>query len=281
MPGGSYVKTMPWGQQKPPLGYGIDWGNPFAPTKLCVLHNEQYGQPHNLVDINQRAVSSGNPLWMVKSGMSGRNYGNVNDLDTYITPMEKNSPITAIITACVDDALVSIRKRAIRLYGSAGTSVYIEFSDSYVNVIQAGLQYSTGGSFELVRGPGYTANTKYTVAVRWSPGRTVDLYVNGLWNASSADTRTSCVDITNTTLGSNTAGGLLHLRGLIDNAFVYNRALSANEIASLYAEPYQMIEGWNYGRFFSVPSGVVYYGSLIGDSALVSNGVLVGGGLVS
>ena len=73
----------------------------------------------------------------------------------------------------------------------------------------------------------------------------------------------------------------LHIDGQIQHVSVFNKYLYPDNVAQLHAEPYCFIEGWNYGRVYSVPSGIVYYGSLIGDSALIGNGVLIGGGIAA
>jgi len=87
-------------------------------------------------------------------------------------------------------------------------------------------------------------------------GSTVKFYINGVQDGS--DFTGNGGDFSNTnsmTFGGNLINGL-YLTGLIDDVRVYNRALSAAEVAELYADPFCMFESASKARWF-VPSVAV------------------------
>ena len=95
------------------------------------------------------------------------------------------------------------------------------------------------------------------------------IYENGVWKETKAGTKSS---IDNTAF-SMTFGGRTTsypYNGQIDHAIIYNRALSAGEVASLYAEPFQMfhrepIELWAGATSGGAPpAGVAPTGNLYG-----------------
>lgn len=93
-----------------------------------------------------------------------------------------------------------------------------------------GIQATAGST---VRSPdAVTTNTWYFVAATMS-ATTMNLYINGSLVASKARPTFTNTDTTNLLLGGN-GPELSRLDGQIDEAEVFNRALTASEVASLY-----------------------------------------------
>jgi hypothetical protein len=96
--------------------------------------------------------------------------------------------------------------------------VFLEVHGSYV-------QIGSGTAFETGRW--------YHVAYTWD-GATVRLYVDGALTASTPLVRTPQTDERPLVIGKHTPGDTEHLNGRLDQLRIYNRALSAQEVAELY-----------------------------------------------
>lgn len=284
MSAGSYCKRIPWGSQKPPLGSQIEWSSSFAKNiRVCYLANDQSGMLLSDVGNNKKALQLVSPSKFTARGMQTDWTGTCSTVAA--VPAGDALDITGQISIVVNFYLEQL---------PGGGGFFNLAGAGYSTRVPYGLDYRNAGTIKLWGGT-YTAaklntNVEYTVSLALgirhqaaivNDGSYWRLYLNGrevgtpyadTTGALTTDARrfgVGCMDV---------AGNLSRIiRGAIDNCVIYDIGLQATTIAALYEQPYQMIEGWNYGRFFSVPSGVVYYGSLIGDSALIGNGVLIGG----
>ena len=98
--------------------------------------------------------------------------------------------------------------------------------------------YGNSGAI-LVTGTSFlTLNTWQQVAVTRS-GSTVTLYGDGQILATDTSAGDSIGANHNTIIGASEDGSDRYWLGTIDHSVVWNRALTAQEIASLYAEPFQ------------------------------------------
>lgn len=103
---------------------------------------------------------------------------------------------------------------------------------------------TTGGTTGAIySSSGVTINNWYSIVLTYS-GTSVRLYINGIEDTGGAfpaaltgtlipASGRHCIANQNTLASKG-------LVGFVDHTALYNRALSANEIASLYADPYQM-----------------------------------------
>ncbi len=108
-----------------------------------------------------------------------------------------------------------------------GVNLYIGAGKPIFEVCNSSARNSIIGS------SGLSLNTWYYLTGTWD-GTTVSLYVNGVLIASSTETitPTPAYDLT---LGEDgTHWSSYHLNGLLDDARVYNRSLSAAEVSALY-----------------------------------------------
>lgn len=72
-------------------------------------------------------------------------------------------------------------------------------------------------------------------------GSNIHLYINGIDNAQTAHTGAFTTAVNSLYFGCSRSGATI-FDGLIDNVLIYNRALTAGEIAKLYREPFCMFE---------------------------------------
>ena len=91
--------------------------------------------------------------------------------------------------------------------------------------------------------PAISANTWYQMAYVYNAG-VGNFYLNGINCGAFAGLHTvlAASSSVNYTIGVD-ADGFGDLDGQVDNALVYNRALTSTEIAQLYREPFCMFEG--------------------------------------
>ena len=240
---------MPWGQTKPPLGYGIDGSSPIAPMiEAAWLFNETVGSAIDLKNgyVLPVTTKGWSPLGL-NTGPTGSNAG------YGIIPGTEHTIITRINPT---------------VFGLVGT---------YGGRPGMGTGWSnevTGGNFVCHRD--YVANSKAlycgyggTTALRFDPadtgdileiGKSVDiaysnklgvgrLYKNGRYIAYKNFGTVPVVATSAFSLYADSAAG----RSVFEYLFILDKELTGAVLASLSAEPYQMIEGWNYERTFSIP----------------------------
>ena len=255
MPAGSYVKRMPWGQQKPPMGYGIDWSHPLASGLVgCWLFNEGAGGVANdLSSIGAKFTT--NAQW--------RNNGLYYNLNKYSEiPYNNVYNITANGFSLIIRGLTVVANTYeywLVHSGYTADTGWAFGTDHKIGKVMFGRRVediSPGVSALNVVSTGEYAEFVAVVL----PNTTPLLYKNGKLVATG-----SSGDWLPSTLGICVGGryrndGTLPATDthnyIFDKINILSCALSADEIAALYAEPYAMIEGWNYGRIISVPSGI-------------------------
>jgi len=81
----------------------------------------------------------------------------------------------------------------------------------------------------------WVAGTWYHIATRWGVNGN-KIFVNGVGEASDSDT-TAVSLASNTLLGNHSVAVPRPFNGLLDDIRIYNRALSAAEIAAIYRDP--------------------------------------------
>jgi hypothetical protein len=189
-----------------------------------------------------------------------------------------NSAIT-IISTCFLNAYTS-RLFVAHNATNTGTGVYLEvLSTGKMEFVRAGATAKYRDSNTVV-GNGQWLHLCVTDTNNIGDSTTINLYRNGILDNSASRQNGATLNVAT---GKWSIGGLYYadsrcVNGLIANLMLFNRALSAAEVQYLYANPYDMVEGYNLGRFWSIAtSGIVYPGTLVGDSALIGDGMLLGG----
>lgn len=246
---------------KPSFYPTINRGHPMAENLIgCVLLNEGNAiqMPREYVN-SGRITLSGAPTWSPLRGSGAIRFPGTNDLITWpIPPTKANAAFSAMLIAEVEDTTVGNRKRGFRFFDTTNGSVAeIEFSDGGNNVICSGIATAPATFTTITNGPAYTANTPYVVGMHWKLGDKVRQYVNGFPNGVSAATASTMISGNNLTLGNNTAGGGLNVRGRVYLAYAWARWLDPSEFMELALNPYAFIVPKLIRRRMFVPAAAV------------------------
>ena len=136
---------------------------------------------------------------------------------------------------------IDIRQDIITVWGGSSqrrfsllAGVTSEQYSIFIGQANGGLANATGGTM--------VADKWTQIAATHDAIGNLVLYQNGIEVATGNGDGT--LDTTNVgfRVGSNTEASPIEVDGQIDHALIYNRALSASEVGSLYAEQFQMFE---------------------------------------
>lgn len=245
----AYRRSKPWGFQQPTLGSQIDRNDPLTMgLAMAVVPNA--GNVNYVQDLitQKRFTVAGTPAINNLSPTYGQGvrFPSTNDLltESTIPASTANTALTIFVLARVEDTTAMNRKRAVRFWDTTnGTISAVEFSDGTNNVITGSIQYSSGVFEQAVTGGfAYSANKDYAVVLTWKPGDNVRIYANGILGAVSSNTRSTVLSGNNLSLGGNTSGGGLNLRGTLYCAYMWYRILSLDEIRRVSFDPYTFIQ---------------------------------------
>lgn len=254
----SAYRKMPWGQQKPDLGFGIDLESPFADGLVgCWLFNNSINE---LVS-NSPCVSS--PIWTPTSkGIAlditahenrvdcARNLDLAVDSFTISQWIYIDSAVQYKVPFGIWDSTNSARALQIIISGpdTGDPNMYLQLA----------VYGSTTNCAAISASNAYEVGKWVNIVCRYTPPFTnyqnISLYANGklLNTEPSVCTNGSGTRVPATGLWSIGSRYYtdLHIDGKILNTMVWDRGLARSEIQELYAEPYSMIEGWNYNRTY-------------------------------
>ncbi len=258
------------GQQKPPLGTRIDWSHPLAQgLALCLPLTE--GGGGSVFDLC-RDVGYATPAgttWTAQAALGAALHfpGNAGIRTTYTTQL-------ADFTACVwylDSTLLG-NERLLDKHATAGFWLG-----------RGGI-----GSQETVGGGCLMSTTPYGIFVSVDnalphllvgsrQGNQWTIWVDGIAQRSTT-VSTALISADSLCLGANTINNTSQpFNGIMSGVLLYSRALSAAEVAWLYAEPWAMYERARVPVYYSIPAGV---GALFRRTAGLragSRGVFAGG----
>lgn len=235
--------------------HGVDWANPLSRGLISAVALGRSANPRDA--LTQRLYApSGSPLVLATGAGRGLRFPATNDIIS--APLSErtiaNAPLSAMVWCRVEDTTATNRKRALRLFDATnGTIFQIEFAPgATLNFISASIQYSAALFEETVGdadGPAYLANRDYILGASWEPNDNVRLFVDGVLADASPNTRATILAGGNLTLGGNTSGGGLQLRGTLYLAYVWKRKLQAREFNylagfpwALFAQPQHQLE---------------------------------------
>jgi hypothetical protein len=226
---------------KPPLGIRPDWSNPITKGLVgCWLMNEGGGNLVNDLSGNGNRGTITNALWAPGKFGSCLSFDGTGD---YVNLGNKIfTPGGAVTT---NDFTLSLwvntsagaTSRCMGKYQDADRRLYLRLDTAIVDFYAR----TTAGAIIDIGGvsTGLIAGQWTHVAIVAPRGRTPAFFIHGI---SRSLTYSTC------TTGTLENTGDLHLGGyngtgwpgLIDHLQIYNRALSASEIARLYQEPFAM-----------------------------------------
>ncbi len=226
-------------KQKPMLGLQVNWTHPASKgLKLFLLENE--GSGNKVFDLSgngRNGTESGGAIWV--PGQHGPALEFDGDNDYIITPnMGGYSEISIILKvtalAQVDGGWVNINSNS---GGDTFTGLRWDATDRVTANIGDGTNYyygvSSTGSMPI--------NVPVHIAMTGVAGSYPDLYINGVYDFSGVGS--SGAPITTSSgpvyIGTGSKG---YAKCRIEYVLIYNRALSASEIALLYREPFCMFK---------------------------------------
>ena len=233
---------MKFGQIKPNLGVPINWSNPLSKGLVgCWLMNEGGGNIIADLSGNGRNGSVVNALW------SPGKYGTTlafDDSGDYVD-LGRASWVDYLPEISI---VASVKNNNV---SKVGTNDYIVDKWTNWNCFYLAWDATEKFHFEV------RTNTAGGVSVQSSvrdgtiqhhlagtyDGANIRLYVNGeLDGGPKAQTGTVRSAVNNLYISSSVNSATTSWDGIIDYVFIYNRALSASEIAELYRNPFGIFQ---------------------------------------
>jgi hypothetical protein len=298
MSAGSYCKKVGWGQQKPPLGYQLDRSSPFARDLVgCWLFNEGAGGKYQDISINNLQSSIvGTTISRIITDKSDALHLNTvengtDKLSFTKNPIYSGGPFTFVFNMRWNSQsnscqLMSFRRQsagaaaAISIYNASGSaqlrmSLLVECTTANMGVQQITQPDVIGkwSQFAVVFSNSLTATQSHIYRNGMEPGYYLTTDGTGTFRPLDNEWAIGALYPV-----GGTQGFACDMRDIC----LFSRALSADEVSYLYANPYAMVEGYNMGRFFSIASGTVFdMSQLIGGRTLGNQTTLIGpGGLL-
>lgn len=247
-----------WGNRKPDFGLrcGIDWGHPLALSACwCWLLNERGGS----IVIDQCSVvpaaTFGAPTW----AHEGLLLNGSSQYARFITGYDHNRIVTSdgagtgdfsIVTACISTTLSGTIMTQRRSGGANQVRMGLTTSNNRAFI----LTYDGSESTLYSQNDASDSNWHQWCGTR--SGTTLSIYRDGVPNASNTFTVRDITGATPTAgIGQMFPDNTLWFSGVVAYLLAWNRALSAAEVAWLYAEPYAMIQAPQMPVFYSIPAG--------------------------
>lgn len=237
-----FRKAKGFGQVKPPVGVGVDWGHPLGQGLVHAfpLHEGAGAKVANLANPNYHGAVSG-VTQGASSGWGKGRFGPCFNFDGS------------------DDAITTPSFSSFSSTQSHTYAAWVKYNNggTYVWLINAGTTGSTGsslvirnnnavgffyqGSNGIVSDTAFplTAGTWYHVAVVYNGVTgTATFYVNGKKGDTTAGLAAWSSGATPIILGQWATGSTYPLSGSLDFPRIYNRALSPSEVRELYSDPF-------------------------------------------
>ena len=216
-------------RQKPPFGAEIDWSDTITHGLVgCWLFNETIGKPCNIVTKNNYAKFAGT-AYLTPHGLY--NYGNnsYTDVDPFV--VEAGSAWTVHIWLIADN------------YEADDDSVFLQQLDGSSTSGRSWLyrELSTGTLCSYLGGAPTDSGVSTPIGKEFScsvitTGSQIKLFFNGIMKTARSDV-TEFAD-GNFRFGNHKSLLLKNFNGTFFHCFLFNRALSDDEILRLHEEPY-------------------------------------------
>lgn len=220
--------------QKPLLGQQIEWANPLLEGLVCyLLMNE--GAGGTVFDLsgngNDGTLESG-VLWMPGKFGSALKFGGDGSGDYVTVSYDDTLNITQKLT-------VSVWVYAYVLPGTYDWIIQLNEPDGYGFFISGGTNFrcAVGGSYQPSIGT-IIVNKWYHLVMTVEPegaGVRTKIYINGVYK-TTATANNMNANGEDLYIGRSDNTTRNEWNGLIDNLMIFNRTLSASEIAQLHRE---------------------------------------------
>lgn len=222
------IRTAPSVTTKPPPGAMVDWTHPLSRGLVAWwLFNEGAGsQADDIVGRNDGTLTNG-PAWRGGKFGSALSFDGSNDY-VNLSPITV-SKVPLSWCALVYPTSFATHKNPLAQTGNDALETFGLFiwQTSGQAAVQLGTNSFNGNNLTL---------NKWACLCGTTDGTTGRLYQDGVQTASGSDGRTEAA-ATGFNVGRSTGSGR-YFSGLIDEVRIYNRALSAFEVAQLYVAPF-------------------------------------------
>ena len=230
--------------QKPPLGVQINWANSIAKGLVVAwLFNECSGSKVYDLSNNQNTGTIYNALWKPARFGSGLYFDGTGDYVQATLPsvFSASNPITAVIF--VKDLGSSIRG-LLNVQGTAVNAdqilcVYFDPANNRLSTSHAKTDLYSRFSGTIT-----TSNWNHFVITHAGGNVRPTIYVNGVLNQATTGTSLSIFG-TNVIQVGKGVSAIYDGLSQVDHVYLYNRVLSASEIAQLYRETFCMFNKRN------------------------------------
>jgi len=270
---------------KPPLGSVINTNHPLSQGLVnCFLFNELTGlRIYDLAKDNHGNLLNG-PIWNPSNNGYLQFDGNNDSID-----FGDNLDIgLSNYTFCISFRASSLSGS---LHGLFSKSIATDAIQRYALFIynsggnyKIGAFISNGGSSDVQTASvlNVVTNVWYHVTVVFDRSDKVFLYINGNLDSSATISQLQAVNFQSSynfrlgSYGDAANNPSFFLNGLISNFQVYNRTLSAEEIRSLYENPYQFISPVSSLKNYSYRQQGVLYIPSISSAESMGSAILPG-----
>jgi hypothetical protein len=232
------------GYQKPPIGSRLNYGHPLARGLAgCWIFDEMSGD--KVFDYSGHSNHGSIAGVSAQSGTSGWNagpYGGVLALvtDDYVTVKDGailRPPTEITVIAIVNSASIATAQNIVdheSLTPYYGYLLMLNASKALVNVA-----YPANGK-DVSSVTTLASNTRYKIAFTYD-GVNIKIFLDGRLDIATAATGAIAYTATqDLTIGKRCTGSTGYFNGSIEQVLIYNRCLTAGEIALHSVSPYCM-----------------------------------------
>ena len=226
---------------KPYRGAQLNISHPLARGLVgCFLLNEGSGAKVSDSSGNRLSGAIVNALWQGgKSGNALKFDGSGDYVQIAKNALLNPASLTVVYSCFVSD--ITSRMGVVKPY-TAWSAPYYEYSTYFTSGSALQVAVAINGSINSVAGGTLLVNTWQQHALTWD-GTNLRGYINDRQVCVKSDV-SGTMNYYNTDLylGQHPNNTSFDFSGLIEYCYIYNRALSAREIAWLYRTPFAMVE---------------------------------------
>ena len=261
-----YRKGTPWGRLKPPEFAQLDWGDPI--NRGLVGRWLFGGARARIDDMTGRNPMRGNSgVTDVPGPFGGRaiqfdgTTGFTRNSFQGVRPIVTTPPFSYVAWACWTDSTKA--HDIIFTQDEAGNVDYYGIFINATSGLFAAVNRDSGGTHTATSTAAATVGYWYQVVGVWASTSDRRIYVNGRLEGTDTTASTpTAANLDSTTFGALNRLTVAYGTGKMDNASIYNRALSTAEIERLFNEPFAGIVP-NRRRIISTPPNSPQAGAMM------------------
>ena len=260
--------------QKPLLGVPVNWSHPLARGLVCCwLMNE--GGGNKIYDLSGNGNTGsfyGDTKWTPGKFGSALSFDGTED---YVNVSDSNSLDIGTTNNLTISLWVKVNSFAVagglvsKATGTGSTAL-----DYRISILTESRFSFYVGAYTYINSY-ITRNTNqwYHVVGVWRGSFPIDIYVNGIKDNGTSNGSTKNAANTGSLYIGSTYTSSSSFNGTIDDVMIFNRALTASEIAQLYREPFAMFDTYPVWWFYIFGEGaggqMIFGGQRILDGGVV------------